>query len=449
MSDSRTSISRRQFLGGSAAAVSGLALGPLPASGDDAPRPSPALGLSDLAPPPAPDERYWWKVRSQFNLIDGLTFMNNGTLGPVPKVVADENDRVAREIGSDPTNGYRNEELHEKRKILARFVGAAPEEIAYTRSTTEGMNIFAHGIDWREGDEILMGNHEHDGGVEPYLMLEKRRGVKIRRVDIPSPPESIDQIVSLYEKAITPKTRAIMISHVTYVTGLVMPMKALSEMGRRKGILTSVDGAHPLGMMALDLHDIGCDHYAAAGQKWLLCGTGTGLSYFRQDVQDRIWPLMGAGGSVGADGVRNFHKDARRYEDCGQRDVPSALGMLAAVQLQETIGKKNIEARVRQLSSRLREGLEEIEGVRLWTSKSPELSCGLTLFSVRQIPMANVKDAIMERDRIYIRDMRTGNLNAVRASTHIYNMPEEVDRLIESVRYVASHWADYMTAPTA
>jgi len=123
--------------------------------------------------------------------------------------------------------------------------------------------------------------------------------------------------------------------------------------------------------------------------------------------------------------------------------------MLAAVQLQETIGKKNIEARVRQLSSRLREGLEQIEGVRLWTSKSPELSCGLTLFSVRQIPMANVKDAIMERDRIYIRDMRTGNLNAVRASTHIYNMPEEVDRLIESVRYVASHWADYMTAPTA
>jgi hypothetical protein len=205
------------------------------------------------------DETYWWRVRSQFNLVDGLTFMNNGTLGPVPKVVQDENDRVAREIGSDPTNGYRNEELHEKRKGLARFVGAAPEEIAYTRSTTEGMNIFAHGIDWREGDEILMCNHEHDGGVEPYLMLEKRRGVKIRRVDVPSPPSSADQIVSIYENAITPKTRAIMVSHVTYVTGLVMPMKGLSEMARRKGVLTSVDGAHPLGMMDLDLHDIGCD----------------------------------------------------------------------------------------------------------------------------------------------------------------------------------------------
>jgi selenocysteine lyase/cysteine desulfurase len=448
MTDSRISISRRRFLGGSAAAVSGLAFPPVAFAGEP-PRPTPALGLADLAPPAAPDERYWWKVRSQFDLVDGLTFMNNGTLGPVPKVVQDENARVAREIGSDPTNGYRNEELHEKRKTLARFVGAAPEEIAYTRSTTEGMNVFAHGIDWREGDEILMCNHEHDGGVEPYLVLEKRRGVKIRRVEIPSPPESPDQIVALYEKALTPKTRAIMVSHMTYVTGLLMPMKALSEMARAKGILTSVDGAHPLGMIDLDLHDIGCDHYAAAGQKWLLCGTGTGLSYFRQDLQDRIWPLMGAGGSVGADGVRTFHKDARRYEDCGQRDVPSALGMLAAVELQETIGKKNIEARIRELSSRLREGLAEIDGVKLWTSKSPELSCGLTLFSIREIPMANVKDAIMERDRIYIRDMRTGNLNAVRASTHVYNMPEEVDRLIASVRHVAGHWSDYMTAPTA
>ncbi|MGH9320826.1 MAG: aminotransferase class V-fold PLP-dependent enzyme [Vicinamibacteria bacterium] len=375
--------------------------------------------------------------------------MNNGTLGPVPRVVQDENDRVAREIASDPTNGYRNEELHEKRKDIARFMRALPEEIAYTRSTTEGMNIFAHGIDWREGDEILMCNHEHDGGVEPYMVLVKRRGVRIRRVDVPSPPESVDQIVSLYEKAITPKTRAFMISHMTYVTGLLMPVKELSELARRKGILTSIDGAHPLGMMDLDMHGLGCDHYAGAGQKWLLCGTGTGVCYFRQDVQDRIWPLMGAGGSVGADGNRNFFKDARRYEDCGQRDVPSALGMLAAVRLQQTIGKKNIEDRVRQLSQRLRDGLAEIEGVTLWTSTSPELSVGLTLFSVRDIPMANVKSAILERGRVYVRDMRTGNLNAVRASTHIYNLPEEVDRLIESVRYVASHSADYMTLPTA
>jgi selenocysteine lyase/cysteine desulfurase len=440
-------VSRRQFLGGSAAAaLGGLSVGPL-ASVASAQKPVPPLPLAALAPAGAVDDAYWWKVRSQFDLIDGLTFMNNGTLGPVPRVVLDANELVFREIASDPSNGYRNELLHENRKELARFVGASPEEIAYTRSTTEGMNVFAHGLDWREGDEVLMCNHEHDGGVEPYMILEKRHGVRIRRVDIPSPPDSIDEIVGLYERAITPRTRVIMVSHMTYVTGLIIPVKELSEMAHRHGVLVSVDGAHPLGMLDLDMHDLGCDHYAAAGQKWLMCGTGTGMSYFKKDVQDRIWPLIGAGRSD-VDGVKDYVKDARRYEDYGQRDVPSALGMATAVSLQNTIGKKAIEARVRALSERLREGLSEIEGVKLWTSSRPELSAGLTLFSVRELPMATVKDAIMARDRIYVRDMKTGNLNAVRASTHIYNMPDEVDRLVESVRYIADNWSNY-TGPTA
>jgi len=122
--------------------------------------------------------------------------------------------------------------------------------------------------------------------------------------------------------------------------------------------------------------------------------------------------------------------------------------MAAAIRFQNTIGKKLIETRVRELSTRLREGLEEIEGVKLWTSMDPALSAGLTLFSIRDIPMENITKALMEQDRIYIRTMSTGNLNAVRASTHIYNMPGEVDRLVAGVRQVAKNWSDYMAAPT-
>ena len=106
-------------------------------------------------------------------------------------------------------------------------------------------------------------------------------------------------------------------------------------------------------------------------------------------------------------------RGARKYEEFGQRDVPSALGMGAAVDLQLAIGKKNIEARDRALSTRLRNGLKDIPGVKLWTSNDPKLSTGLTLFSVRDIPMANVQKAIMSRDRVYIRTMGTGNLNGM------------------------------------
>ncbi len=444
MSTAQQGLSRRGFLGSSvAAAVGGLSAGVLPIKVRAASQgmPSVALPLDRLKPTGPLDEAYWWKVRAQFNMMDGLTFMNNGTLGPVPHVVSEANERYFREISEDPTNGYRREDLDVVRERVAAFVGVTADEIALTRSTTEGMNTFAHGLDWREGDEVIMCTHEHGGGIGPYKALQARKGIKIVTIEIPSPAESVDQILGIYEKAITPKTRLIMVSHVPYVTGTVMPVKELSDLAHRKGLLISVDGAHPLGMMDLNIKDLGCDHYAAAGQKWLLAGTGTGVSYIRRDLQAKVWPLMGY---ADPSEDREAAKGARKYELFGQRDVPSALGMAAAIELQQTIGSKNIEARDRELSTRFRAGLKEIPGVKVWTPSDPKLSCGLTLFSVRDIKMETVQKSIMQRDRIYIRTMGTGKLNACRAATHIYNMPEDVDRLLASVRYVSEH-ADQLT----
>ena len=123
--------------------------------------------------------------------------------------------------------------------------------------------------------------------------------------------------------------------------------------------------------------------------------------------------------------------------------------MTAAVEMQNAIGKKNVEDRVRFLSTRLRAGLKQIPGVKLWTSEDPQFAAGLTLFSVRDIPMDNIQKAMLARDRIYIRTMSTGNLNAVRAATHIYNMPDEVDRLIASVKHVSENASRYRTKSAA
>jgi selenocysteine lyase/cysteine desulfurase len=431
-------ISRRKFVGGLsgglAATAAALTTRTAPALAQVI---APTLTVADLKPSGPLDEAYWWKVRSQFNILDGMTFMNNGTEGPVPRAVVEANEKFFREIAENPSNNYRREEVDAVRGLVAKFVNADTDEIALTRSTTEGMNIFTHGLEWKAGDEVIYCTHEHGGGIGPYTTLAKRAGIKPVIIEIPSPPQSIDQIVGLYDKAITPRTRAIMVSHMTYVTGLITPVKELGELARRRGILISVDGAHPLGMMDLDLKAMNVDHYAAAGQKWMMCGTGTGVCYIKRSVQERIWPLMGPPGDP-KDG-------AKKYEAFGQRDVPSVLGMTAAVDLQNAIGKKNIEARVRVLSTRLRAGLKNISGVKLWTSEDPAFAAGLTLFSVRDIPMANVQQAVLNRDRIYIRTMTTGNLNAVRAATHIYNMPDEVDRLIASVRHVAENASRYMT----
>jgi len=139
MRNARSGMSRRGFIGGSMTAVGALSAGmlevPAKAFGGQI-NLNPSLPLDALKPMGTPDEAYWWKVRSQFNLMDGLTFMNNGTLGPVPHVVTEANVRYFREIAEDPSNGYRNPDIDAVREKVAAFVGAAPEEIALTRSTT-------------------------------------------------------------------------------------------------------------------------------------------------------------------------------------------------------------------------------------------------------------------------------------------------------------------------
>ena len=290
-----THVSRRRFLGGSAAALGGLGSGLFGAPLAAQPKaPALSLPLGQLKPGGALDEAYWWKVRSQFNVVDGLTFMNNGTYGPTPRVVVDAFRRY-----NDAARRGPDQQLLERgpRRRCASgwptFVGATADEIALTRSTSEGMNIFIRGLDWKAGDEVVYCTHEHGGGIQPLLQVEARYGVKLVKIEVPSPPESVDQIVKIYERAMTARTRLIMVSHMTYVTGLITPIKALSDLAHSKGALISVDGAHPLGMLDLDLKATGIDHYAAAGQKWLLAGTGTGVCYVKRDVQDRIWPLMG------------------------------------------------------------------------------------------------------------------------------------------------------------
>jgi hypothetical protein len=281
----------RRFLGSSAAALGRLSTGLFGdslcrAAEGAAPRQA-ALDARAVRPG---GQAYWWKVRGQFNVVDGLTFMNNGTYGPTPRVVTEALARYERELAEDPTDNYRNEGRDAVRARMAAFVGAAPEDIALTRSTSEGMNIFIKGLDWKAGDEVVYCTHEHGGGIQPLQQIEARYGVKLVKVDVPSPPESVAQIVAIYERAMTAKTRLLMVSHMTYVTGLITPIKALSDLAHSKGALISVDGAHPLGMLDLTRPPASTTTRGgaevAARRHRHGCVTSARL-------QDRIWPLMG------------------------------------------------------------------------------------------------------------------------------------------------------------
>jgi len=177
----RSQLSRRQLIIGAATAAIGssavnlFSLSPQQGGRQEPPTPA-ALNtppeIEQLKPVGKTDEAYWKKIRAQFNLNDNLAFLNNGTFGPMSRFVVDIHKKYDQEMSLDPSNSFRNAELETARKRLAAFTNSSPDEIALTHSTTDGMNIFAHGLDWKSGDEVIISEHEHFGGYEAYKTLE-------------------------------------------------------------------------------------------------------------------------------------------------------------------------------------------------------------------------------------------------------------------------------------
>lgn len=393
------------------------------------------------ATPGTPSRNDWRELRRQFDPagIDG--YLNNGSLGPMPRPVSAAISTMADTLAADPTD-YEHIEFREAlRRQLASFVGTTPDALALTRSTTEGMNLLAHGLDWREGDEVVLSTHEHPSAADAYRGIASRHGITLRYVELPTPGTDAEQLVQVYRDAIGPRTRLLVVSHIVFVTGLVMPIAALTRLAHDHGLLISVDGAHAPGMLPLALDALGCDHYAASGQKWLLGGPGTGLCLLRPELQAQVWPLMGY---TDPDDHHLQQRGARRYEQTGQKGLPALAGLAAATQFADQIGRDNIAARVVELGDRLRRGLNDIDGVILHTPLAPTLSAGLTSFSVGLIPNNRVAHELHEQAGLYLIPMPAGDLNAVRASTHFYNTPDEVDRLLTTVQTLAADELDYV-----
>lgn len=438
---SKSSLSRRAVL---ASAGVGLAAAPMAALAQDFPRTilfeeirrrAPVTGLApdvaDLSHPAVADERYWSKVRSQFNLIDGLTFLNTGTLGVMPKVALDTQQRWAVELATDPRSSVRLNEQEQVRLQIADYAGASADTIALTRSTTEGMNLFAQGLDWRRGDEVILDRREHFLIFESYETLAERHGIKLVWIDLPLTPNSTEELLTAYRKAITPRTRLIVASHVNYGTGLRLPIAALAELAHSRSVLISVDGAQGAGAVPLDLAASGVDHYAAPGHKWVLGGAGTGFAFLRQELQDRVWPLAGYHDRrVDAESMRS----ARRYERNGQRHVPSVMGLGAALTLHDAICLENVHARIGELAGATHRIIGGLPGASVLTPADPTLHAGITVVRFAGQSAVELVPRILDKHGILIRPTDFAGIDAVRISTHIYNSVDEIERLAAALR---------------
>jgi isopenicillin-N epimerase len=386
----------------------------------------------------APDGVYWEEIRKLYDFEDGFIMMNNGTLGPMPRPVFNTLMRTFRVQVTNSYDSYNYLPTFREavRRKLAEFVNASPDEIALTTNTTEGINIVVNGLDMKPGDEVLVTSLEHPGHINPWRLKEKRFGIKITEVPMPLFPKTVPEIVDAFAKAVTPRTRIISISHTVYITGLIMPLKELSQLAHDKGLLLLADSAHGIGMMNLDMKELGIDFFMSSPYKWLGAPTGVGLLYVKKDVLDKVWPTIVSSGL-------DTTSTAAKLDPQGQRSDAILFALDEAMNFQNKIGRTRIERRIKVLAGHLKQELAKIPGVELQTPTDPYLSAGLTKFSMKGADAAKLVEYLREKYNLVVRTAGSpaAGTYGVRVSTPIYVSTKEVDMVVEGVRTLMGHKA--------
>jgi selenocysteine lyase/cysteine desulfurase len=310
---------------------------------------TPLLGLMPPASLRESDpETYWTRIREQeFHLPGWRCFLNNGSLGVAPRRVVRRMknylETAASLVNDDyPRWGY--ETLDDERAAVAAFAGCKKEELAFTHNATEALSTVAEGIDLKPGDEVVLTDHEHPSGLNPWLRRARRDGITMREVKIPHPPKDPAQLADLLISAIGPKTRVLSFSGILSPTGILLPVREICAAARAKGVLTLVDGAHMNGQVPFRIDELNCDFFAGSPHKWMFAPAGCGILYVREEHIERLWPTIVTGG------WDDPAMKAGRFMRLGTNNRATVEGMMEGLRFLQEIGPDAIYARIHSLA---------------------------------------------------------------------------------------------------
>jgi len=379
----------------------------------------------------AEPESYWQMVKRKFPLEEKLIYLNAANVCPASRPVMDRHVEYLRDFQANPSFQNRDKYVAMRESLrgkAARMLRVSPDEVAVTRNTSEGSNIIVKGVELKSGDEILITDHNHPSNGDSWKVRARRDGLVVTSLPTPAPARSAGELVSAFEKAITPRTRVIAITHLTSTTGVLYPAREIAALARKRGIYMHLDGAQTFGALDVNLQEIGCDSYSTSAHKWLMGPLEAGLLYVRAERIPQIWP------SIVTAGWAEDLKGARKFEVFGQRDDPRVVALEAAIDFVNLIGIRTVEARMRALAMRVKSQLRDIPGVQLKTNLEPELSGGVVKFRLKSIPTLQAYNTLWERHRMAIAMTASGDAEGLRISPQIYNSMEEIDRAVAAVR---------------
>ncbi len=392
----------------------------------------PSLAKSNEFPQPpvdANDESYWEDLKKQFNVPPNLIMMNAANLCPSPNVVMERVMEFHKAMGKDVSFQFREQFIKIRKKsvsLLAQFVGADENEIGITRNTSESNCMIVHGLDLKPGDEVILWEQNHPSNKEVWMSQAERMGFTIKKVSVPANPTSLKDLSEPFLQAITPNTKLIAFSHISNLSGIALPAKDICQQAKSRGVMTLVDGAQSLGSVNINLHDMGCTFYSASTHKWLMGPFENGVLYIQKDF-NKIWPAVIGGG----------WKEASTVDEqlcvLGQRNEPSPAAIPEIIEFHTKIGRRNIESRIVQLNSYLKEQIKsKVPQATLVTPVSPDFSAGIVIFNLPGKEFHEAADTLYHSFGVAVAPS-----GGIRLSPHIYNTRKDIDYVVKAVVEIA------------
>ncbi len=377
------------------------------------------------------NEDFWFQVQRAYDVDRSIINLNNGGVAPAPRSVMDAMKRhMAFTNHLPPRHLWQvlDPQVETVRARIAQHFGCDAEEIAITRNASESLEICLNGIDLKPGDEVLSTSHDYPRMLNTLKQREQREGIVLKTFDFPVPPKSLSELSTLFEKHITPKTKAILCCHVTNLTGQIFPVKDIVRLARRRGIEVIVDGAHAFAHFQFTHADLDCDYYGTSLHKWLSAPIGTGFLFVRRSRIANLWPLMAP--------PEERIDDIRKFEEIGTHPAAPRLAIAEALTFYEGLGAARKEARLRFLRDRWAKRLMHQDRVILSTNLDPKQSCGIGTVGIEGIKPGELTRHLFKAHKIVVTPITHKDFSGVRVTPNTYTSLREVDTFCRAVEEV-------------
>jgi selenocysteine lyase/cysteine desulfurase len=381
----------------------------------------------------ASDEDFWAGIRGGYRLKPDYINLENGYYNITPQATLEKYIQHIREVNLQGAYYMRTVQFDNKKRIaarVARLVGCPEDTLVLTRNTTESLDTIISGFPWKAGDEAIFAIQDYGAMQDMFKQVARRQGIVLKTISLPTNPASDQEIVDLYAKAITHKTKLIMVCHLVNVTGQINPVRQICDMAHARGVEVMVDGAHAVAHFEFKISELNCDYYGASLHKWLAVPLGVGILHVRKEKIAQIWPL------IAEEGVPLT--DIKHLNHVGTIPVHTDLAVDDAIDFYEKLGPARKEARLRYLQNYWTTKVRAIPRVRLHHPADPTKSCAIANVGIEGMKPSDLAERLLKEYKIYTVAIDGGNIHGCRITPNVFTTLPELDVLVKAISELAS-----------